>query len=164
MPDSPTKQKFTAVPRSMARQVLKFEPRHARGVAGILGKSPQAAEWSLKSIEQLEQRGEVAWVVESEGHVAGFLVARAVAEEAEVLNLCVDPSKRRTGHAAALLNTAVDELLQLHVKAIFLEVRLSNQPAISFYEKHGFLRNGRRPGYYQNPTEDAVLMMRELTG
>jgi ribosomal-protein-alanine acetyltransferase len=164
MPDSPMKQEFTAAPGSMPSEVLKFEPRHARGVAAILGKSLEAAEWSLKSIEQLEQRGEVAWVVENQGHVAGFLVARAVAEEAEVLNLCVDPEKRRTGHAAALLNTAVDALRQLHVQAIFLEVRLSNQPAISFYEQHGFLRNGRRPAYYQNPTEDAVLMMRKLTG
>jgi len=50
------------------------------------------------------------------------------------------------------------------VQAVFLEVRESNLPAISFYEKHRFIKNGRRPAYYQHPTEAAVLMMRELTG
>jgi ribosomal-protein-alanine acetyltransferase len=168
MPDSSTNPQNLGPSQPAAHITRKFEPHHAPAVAAILRQSPEAAEWSRKSIEQLEQRGEIAWVVEtpgdSAGHVAGFLVARAVAGEAEILNLCVDPSKRRTGHAASLLDTAVAELLRLHVKTIFLEVRESNQAAISFYQRHGFLRTGSRPAYYQNPTEDAVLMMRELTG
>jgi ribosomal-protein-alanine N-acetyltransferase len=168
MPDSSTNPQNLGTSRPSARSARKFESHYAPAVAAILRQSPEAAEWSLKSIEQLEQRGEIAWVVESQddndGDVAGFLVARAVAGEAEILNLCVAPSKRRTGNATSLLDAAVAELLRLHVKTIFLEVRESNQPAISFYEKHGFALNGRRPAYYQNPTEDAVLMMRELRG
>jgi [ribosomal protein S18]-alanine N-acetyltransferase len=164
MPDLPMKPEFASPPRPTARQVRKFESRHATGVAKILRQSPEAAEWSLKSIEQLDQRGEIGWVVDSDGAVSGFLVARAVVSEAEILNLCVDPEKRRTGNAAALLQAAIAELQRLRVETVFLEVRASNQPALSFYEKHGFAPNGRRPAYYQNPTEDAVLMMRELTG
>jgi len=118
----------------------------------------------VKSIEQLDRRGELGWVVENDGGVTGFLVARAIADQAEVLNLCIDPAKRRIGIATALLRAALTQLPRLGAKILFLEVRETNLPAISFYEKHGFIKDGYRPGYYQNPTEAAVLMRRELTG
>jgi ribosomal-protein-alanine N-acetyltransferase len=144
--------------------VRKFDPRDATAVAEILRSSPEAAEWSVKSIEQLDQRGELGWVVENDGGVTGFLVARAITDEAEVLNLCIDPAKRRIGNATALVRVALSELQRLGVRILFLEVRETNLPAISFYEKHGFVTDGYRPGYYQNPPEAAVLMRRELTG
>ena len=144
--------------------VRKFDPRDAPAVAEILRDSPEAAEWSVKSIEQLNQRGELGWVVENDGGITGFLVARAIADEAEVLNLCIDRAKRRIGNATALVRVALRQLPRLGAKVLFLEVRETNLPAISFYEKHGFIRDGFRPGYYQNPTEAAVLMRRELTG
>ena len=144
--------------------VRKFDPRDAPAVAEILRGSPEAAEWAVKSIEQLNQRGELGWVVENDGGITGFLVARAIADEAEVLNLCIDRAKRRIGNATALVRVALRQLPRLGAKVLFLEVRETNLPAISFYEKHGFIRDGFRPGYYQNPTEAAVLMRRELTG
>ena len=144
--------------------VRKFDPRDAPAVAEILRGSPEAAEWSVKSIEQLNQRGELGWVVENDGGITGFLVARAIADEAEVLNLCIDRAKRRIGNATALVRVALRQLPRLGAKVLFLEVRETNLPAISFYEKHGFIRDGFRPDYYQNPTEAAVLMRRELTG
>jgi ribosomal-protein-alanine acetyltransferase len=144
--------------------VRRFEPRDALAVEGILRKSPEAAAWSLKSIEQLNQRGELAWVIETDGAVRGFLVSRTVVGEAEVLNLSVDPGKRRAGNASALLQRAVADFRGLRVTKIFLEVRESNRAAIAFYAKHGFVKTGQRPAYYRDPDEDAVLMMRELTG
>ena len=150
--------------RTTSSAVRRFKPSDAPAVEAILGKSPEAAAWSLNSLERLRLRGELAWVVEARGAVTGFLVARTVADEAEILNLSVDPAKRREGNATALLLAALEEFHRLRSKKSFLEVRESNGPAISFYEKHGFVRNGRRPGYYKNPAEAAVLMMRELTG
>jgi ribosomal-protein-alanine acetyltransferase len=144
--------------------VRKFEVRDAPAVEGILRRSPEAAVWTLNSLERLRLRGEVGWVIDWEGAVCGFLAIRTVTQEAEILNLSVDPARRRAGNATALLLAALAECRALRVKKIFLEVRESNFPAISFYEKHGFVRNGRRPAYYQNPSEAAVLMMRELTG
>src|ERR1700689_957967 len=79
--------------------VRKFDPRHAPADAEILRGSPEAAEWSVKSIEQLDQRGDLGCEVENDGGVTGFLVARAITDEAEVLNLCIDPEKRRFGNA-----------------------------------------------------------------
>jgi ribosomal-protein-alanine acetyltransferase len=103
-------------------------------------------------------------VIEEKKKVVGFLVVRDVVAEAEILNLCVAPARRRAGLAEALLTEALAELRRSRVDRLFLEVRESNTPAISFYEKHGFRTNGRRPGYYRDPDEAAVLMMKELTG
>jgi ribosomal-protein-alanine acetyltransferase len=150
--------------RPGATMVRRFEVRDAPAVQEILAKSPEAATWTLNSLERLRLRGEVGWVIDTGGAVCGFLVIRTVAQEAEILNLSVDPVKRHVGNATALLLKALKECSERCVKKVFLEVRESNVPAISFYEKHGFVKNGRRPAYYQNPSEAAVLMMRELTG
>jgi [ribosomal protein S18]-alanine N-acetyltransferase len=149
---------------ALTNSIRRFEALDARAVGEILASSPQAAAWTVKSLEQLNKRGELGWVIEEKNKVVGFLVARAIVAEAEILNLCIAPEKRRSGLAEALLNTAVAELRRTRVDRLFLEVRESNTPAISFYEKHQFRETGRRPGYYRNPDEAAVLMMKELTG
>ena len=148
----------------MSNSIRRFDAGDAAAVGEILASSPQAAAWTVKSLEQLNKRGELGWVIEDANKIAGFLVVRAVVAEAEILNLCIAPEKRRSGLAEALLNTAVAELRRTRVDRLFLEVRESNTPAISFYEKHQFRETGRRPGYYRNPDEAAVLMMKELTG
>ncbi len=144
--------------------VRKFEPRDARAVEEILRESPEAAAWTRKSLEQLEQRGEIAWVIETQSVIAGFLVVRVVVGDAEILNLSVAPGKRRAGSASALLREAITEFHRLRVAKIFLEVRESNLAAIAFYAQHGFLKTGRRANYYREPDEVAVLMMRGLSG
>jgi len=144
--------------------IRRFDTRDAAVVGEILARSPEAAAWTVKSLEQLNKRGELGWVIEETHRVVGFVVVRAVVAEAEILNLCVAPEKRRTGLAEALLDEAVAELRRTRIDRLFLEVRESNTPAISFYEKHKFHQTGRRPGYYRDPDEAAVLMMKELTG
>jgi len=146
------------------KPIRRFDARDAKAVGEILAKSPEAAAWTVKSLEQLNKRGELGWVIEDEKKVVGFLAVRAVVAEAEVLNLCIAPEKRRLGLAEALLAEAVAELRRTRVDRLFLEVRESNTPAINFYEKHNFNKTGRRPAYYRDPDEAAVLMMKELTG
>ena len=144
--------------------IRRFDASDAGAVGEILAQSPEASAWTVKSLEQLDKRGELGWVIADGKKVVGFLVARAVVAEAEILNLCIAPEKRRSGLAEALLNEAVAELRRTRVDRLFLEVRESNTPAISFYEKHNFSKTGRRPGYYRDPDEAAVLMMKELAG
>ena len=151
-------------PSGRTNRIRRFQARDAAAVGEILSQSPEAAAWTVKSLEQLDKRGELGWVIASEGKVVGFLVLRAVVAEAEILNICVAPEKRRSGLGEALLNEALAELRRARVDRLFLEVRESNRPAISFYKKHNFSETGRRPGYYHNPDEAAVLMMKELTG
>jgi [ribosomal protein S18]-alanine N-acetyltransferase len=145
--------------------IRKFEPRDALSAYQVAEQSPQAAAWLLTSYEQLAHSGDHhAWVAECDTSLCGFLVGRITAiDEAEILNLAVAPAHRCSGYGTALLQTCLVEFTRLHIKRVFLEVRASNSPAISFYEKHNFLRTGFRPAYYQNPTEAAVLLFRKLT-
>jgi ribosomal-protein-alanine N-acetyltransferase len=144
--------------------VRRFLPRDTDAVEELASRSPEAAQWARESYAALNGEGHLAWVAVADGAVCGFFAARIVAGEAEILNLAVDPAKRRAGIANALLTEALRELRGRGAQTVFLEVRESNQAAIRFYEKTGFVQTGRRPGYYQDPSEAAVLMMRERTG
>jgi ribosomal-protein-alanine N-acetyltransferase len=87
-----------------------------------------------------------------------------VADEAEILNLAVRRQNQRRGEGHALLSAVLGQLHRRGVNKVFLEVRESNEAGISFYEKMGFAETGRRPGYYREPEEAAVLMEKKLTG
>jgi tRNA threonylcarbamoyladenosine biosynthesis protein TsaB len=144
--------------------VRKFLLQDLEAVQEITKRSPEAAQWSREAYAALNDQGHSAWVAVAEGTIGGLFVARLVGDEAEVLNLAVDPAKRRAGIANALLNEAFAEFRRRAVHRVFLEVRESNAAALRFYEKQGFARTGQRAGYYREPAEAAVLMMRELTG
>lgn len=92
-----------------------------------------------------------------EAFACGFLVAQCGGPEWELENLAVLPVWRRRGVGAALLATLLEEARARHAERILLEVRASNQSAIRLYAQAGFQLLARRRGYYQNPTEDALL-------
>ncbi len=96
--------------------------------------------------------------------VVGYVLASAVRDEGEVLILGVSPSARRQGIAAALLKDALARLRALGVKAVFLEVRQGNKPAIGLYRNFGFGEAGIRKGYYTDTGEDALLLHVFLKG
>ncbi len=130
----------------------------------LLAKScPEAAQWTPSEFEL--SIGDVrGWVIGDREIVFGFLAVRTIvlAHEMELLNLAVGPNWRRKGYASALLNTALSECRDRALQTVFLEVRESNQRAIAFYKKHGFIQSGRRPNYYRNPDEAAVTMSLRL--
>lgn len=130
----------------------------------IAAEAPEASQWSRKSYQTLfEQRGSLALGLEAAGGLIGFLVARQVSDQAEILNLAIKNDHRRQGRAAQLLSAALKEFLSCGVKSLYLEVRQSNTPAIAFYTKHGFERTGLRQDYYRDPPESAATMMRICT-
>jgi [ribosomal protein S18]-alanine N-acetyltransferase len=139
--------------------IRPFRSGDAKALAKILQSATEAAQWPLESYEQMTQlAGAVALVCETDTGVTGFMIARQVADEAEVLNVAVLTEARRQGQASALLAAAMHQFQNSGVLRIFLEVRESNQPAIAFYAKHGFTPTGRRKAYYRNPVEDALCM------
>jgi ribosomal-protein-alanine N-acetyltransferase len=139
--------------------IRPFQYGDAKALSLILQSAAEAAEWPLESYERMTRLpGALALVCETDTGVTGFLLARQVADEAEVLNLAVLTDSRRKGQATALLTAALDHFRNSGVLRIFLEVRESNQPAIAFYTKHGFFSSGRRKAYYRDPIEDALCM------
>jgi ribosomal-protein-alanine N-acetyltransferase len=102
------------------------------------------------------------WLVaEEDGELAGYVGSQSVMGEADMMNLAVKPEFRRCGVGEALVQRLVEELKARQVYCLTLEVRASNGPAIALYEKLGFLPVGRRPGYYRNPREDALILRKE---
>jgi len=145
--------------------VRAFEPADAPHLTAIVEESPQAAAWAPGAASQLaETEAASIYVGESGGEITGFVIGRQIGDEAEILNLAVRRHARRKGHATALLLHILRHWRQSRVTRVFLEVRDSNAPAILFYEKHGFRQVGRRPGYYRQPDEAALIFERKLTG
>ena len=119
-------------------------------VAAIQASSPEAAKWDVA--DYLQQSFLVA---EESNQVVGFLIWRAVAAgEGEILNLAVVPEFRRKGVARELLKG----VFRTFKGDLFLEVRESNAGAQSFYESLGFQQVSKRQGYYDLPTETAIVM------
>lgn len=101
-------------------------------------------------------------VLEEAGEIAAFGILRIVSGEAEVQRIAVLPGLRRRGYARELLEHMVRASREKKAASIILEVRFSNHPARSLYGAYGFIEEGIRRGYYQNPPDDAVLMRMPL--
>jgi ribosomal-protein-alanine N-acetyltransferase len=118
--------------------------------------------WSEKSIEtELSCRLSV-WLVALEGEqVVGYVGSQTVIDESDMMNIAVHPGFRRRGIAEALVAELEAALRQRGSRALTLEVRDSNAPAIALYEKLGFAQVGLRKNYYRNPKEDARILRKE---
>ena len=79
-------------------------------------------------------------------------------DEGEITNVAVSDKARRRGIAYQMLTELMKQAQEQGIRAFTLEVRKSNAPAIGLYQKLGFLPEGIRPGFYEAPVEDAVIM------
>ena len=122
-------------------------------LSDVYGLSP----WNLEQIEaDLKQANTEYFYLYEAQALIGFLAIQDLAGELEITQLAVKKAYQGQGLANQLM-----EFLADRPERIFLEVRASNQVARALYEKHGFLPVGQRKNYYQNPVEDAILMVRE---
>ncbi len=141
--------------------------RDIEDVLAIQAASPEIAQWSLWDYDRVargEMAGWVALVAESKnGEITGFIVARPIASDLEILNFAVRPTARRQGIGAALLDEALRWGSAFSAGQAFLEVRASNLAALRFYEQHKFQVTGRRPRYYTAPIEDALVLSAQLS-
>lgn len=103
------------------------------------------------------------WIVALDGEqVVGYIGSQTVLGEADIMNVAVHPAYRRNGIAKRLLEQLREELHQTKdVYSLTLEVRVSNFEAICLYTLLGYREVGRRPGYYCNPKEDALILRKE---
>ena len=118
--------------------------------------------WSVNSITSELNNPLSLWFVAVEGErLAGYVGSQSVMGWADMMNIAVAPEFRRQGVAEGLVDQLVDGLKGNNVSCLTLEVRVSNEPAISLYNKLGFEQVGRRPNYYKNPKEDALILRKE---
>lgn len=94
----------------------------------------------------------------TDSDLVAYCVLRIIGDEAEVLNLCVAPEYRRMGAGDLLLDVMMQKCRENFVSAVYLEVRAKNEAARALYRKHGFQDHGIRASYYEEPSDDAVLM------
>ncbi len=99
------------------------------------------------------------WLVAMVGQrLVGYVGSQTVEEESDMMNIAVHPDFRRQGIAERLVLELVTALNDRGSRSLALEVRASNGPAISLYEKLGFSQAGLRKNYYRNPKEDALIL------
>lgn len=107
---------------------------------------------------ELETAYSRGWVAETGGQVVGLLVLWLVLDEAHIATIAVHPDFRRQGIGRLLLKTALEAAAAEGAKSGLLEVRAGNLAAQELYKRFGFVEVGRRPKYYKDNGEDAVLM------
>ena len=119
--------------------------------------------WSEKSIaSELSNKLSLWLVAVEENMVVGYIGSQTVPDESDMMNVAVHPDFRRRGIAEALVMALCADLKERGSVSLTLEVRASNDPARALYEKLGFEQVGKRPNYYRNPKEDALILRKIL--
>lgn len=135
-----------------------------KGVAEI-EKECFSSPWSEKSLlEETENGNAYFFVADINGEIVGYMGTISVFGECSVTNVAVKEKVRGNGIASALLHRAILNSIYMGDEFITLEVRKSNTPAISLYEKFGFVKMGERKNFYRLPTEDAFIYNKYLKG
>lgn len=115
--------------------------------------------WSEQAFfEQLNNENALYMVAVHNETILGVCGLLKSFEEADICNVSVEHSYHNCGIAAKMLRTLMEEGQRKGIAAFTLEVRVGNHPAIHLYEKLGFVAEGIRPGFYERPKEDALIM------
>jgi ribosomal-protein-alanine N-acetyltransferase len=150
------------------KQVIKVRSPRPGDLAEVVAMENRSFQdpWAPEALEQelAPDRLRLPLVAETSGKVAGYLMAWKIFDQLHILNIATDPDFRRLGVGTALLGTATEKAGNMGMVDITLEVRESNQEAYAFYCKHGFVARGRRKSYYVDNGEDAIIMIRRITG
>lgn len=131
--------------------------------AVALEKEVFSLPWSKQGfLDALDGEKNIFLVAESEDGLCGYIGMYVSLDEGEITNVAVSLEHRCAGIGGRLLQRSLELAKEAGVTQVVLEVRVSNQAAISVYEKNGFEHCGVRKGFYDFPKEDAYIMMRQL--
>jgi ribosomal-protein-alanine N-acetyltransferase len=147
------------VPKLIIRKMEEDDIPAVLGIEEISFATP----WSEQDfLNELYRKNTLLRTALFEGNIIGYICVTFRAYESHILNLAVHPDFRRRGVATILMDNAVGELKKRGCMFVYLKVRLSNAGAQKFYELLGFQVEGIRKKYYDDPVEDALMMMRRL--
>ena len=143
-------------------KIVTMTSEHVTQIAA-LEKLCFSDPWSEASVaSELDNPLSKWFVAVEEDRVLGYVGSQSVLDSADMMNIAVHPEHRRKGIAEDLIAALTEALQARGIRSLMLEVRASNAPAISLYEKLGFCFAGKRPNYYRNPREDALILRKEL--
>ena len=124
------------------------------------------SHWSFEDYKgEIFRNNSFSIVAKVAGQTVGFLVGRLIAEDycAELYNIGVSLNFRRQKAGNKLLESFIEYCIKNELEKIYLEVRATNETAIGFYLKNNFTVLSKRKNFYSNPTEDAILMVKEIS-
>ena len=143
-------------------EIVKMNEAHVVSVAAIEKECFGVDAWSEKSVASELTNQLSLWLVAVDGdRVAGYVGSQTVCDETDMMNVAVTADYRRQGLGEKLILALVEELKAMGSQCLTLEVRDSNTPARTLYEKLGFQQIGLRKNYYRNPKEDAYILRKE---
>ena len=147
----------------MNYKLVPMDRSHLAGVAE-LERMCFSTPWNEAMLEEELYNDTASFIVAEgeDGSVLGYAGLHVILDEGYIDNVAVRPSCRRMGLGDRLLDVFI-RFGQANLAFLTLEVRPSNTPAVALFEKNGFKEVGRRPNYYDDPKEDALLLTREFT-
>jgi ribosomal-protein-alanine N-acetyltransferase len=157
-------------PRASADEAVLVRTAALEDIPRILAMerdSPSAAHWPELTYRRMFRENQplrIVLVASQAGEAAllGFVIARVAADDCELENIVVSRKRQNRGVGTQLSQSLATEARKQNARRIFLEVRESNTAARALYEKCGFAITGRRPSYYTDPIEDAILYTLQL--
>ena len=136
----------------------KIEKQDARAL-GELAKQVFTMPWSENAFAHLTEDRDSIFIVALEGDMLiGGCGLTHIGLEGDIHNVMVSPEYRRKGIATQMMAVLLEEGVKQGIEEFTLEVRVSNAAAIKVYEKMGFVSEGIRPRFYEQPVEDAMIM------
>ena len=144
----------------MYYEIVPMDRSHVDQIAA-LERECFSTPWTEQMLSDALFDSQASFIVAEaeDGHILGYAGLHVIVDEGYIDNIAVERDARRHGVASALLDVFC-RFAGANLSFLTLEVRVSNAPAIALYETHGFQQVGIRPGYYQNPREDAAIMTR----
>lgn len=141
--------------------LCKMQPGHIVGVKDLLDSCFGTSAWSAETIAaQLDKPDSYCAVAVAENKVVGYIAFEKILDEGSIVELAVDPEHRRQGMGRRLVELMLSSCTG--VKTICLEVRVSNTAARSLYEAFDFEEITIRKNYYDDPREDAAIMIKKV--
>lgn len=149
------------MPALIRRATTKDAPgMHAIGAASF--STPESIPYLLGELERQDLTRYLVCVTEN-GEIIGYGGYWHVVDEGQVMNIAVQPDKRGQGYGERIVRAMLDMAKGEGCATMLLEVRVTNTPAFTLYQKLGFSVLSIRKDYYTEPTEDAYVMQCDVT-
>lgn len=159
-------QALDGVLKTVIQEGTVIEPMKEEHIGGIaeIERLCFSLPWSENALkDELENENAHFLTALTFGRVSGYIGVIEICGEADITNVAVHPDFRRMGIGKNLLDTAEKQAIERKCENITLEVRESNTAAIKLYSANGYKQIGVRKNFYEKPTENAVLMTKQLT-